>query len=58
MEKKTSQLQAWERRYGRPLSKEDYRQICEGLDGFFTQLKKWDSANQSQKGESNDHTRK
>lgn len=48
-------IQDWESRYGRPLSEADYRQICDGLDGFFTLLKKWESSNhsQNQKGEDN-----
>ncbi len=41
-------IQEWERRYEKPLSAEDYKQICSNLDGFFTLLKKWDLANQTQ----------
>jgi len=32
----------WERRAGRPLTEEDFRQIAENLTGYFGLLIKWD----------------
>jgi len=39
---KKEALQEWERLYGKPVSEEEYREICNNLYGFFTLLDKWD----------------
>ena len=40
-------IQKWEVKYGRPLTEEDYKQICSNLESFITFLKKWDTKNKS-----------
>ena len=34
-------VKEWERLYGRPVSEEEYREICANLNGFFTLLGRW-----------------
>ena len=34
---------AWTSLYGRYISQENYKQICQSLDGFFSTLKEWDN---------------
>lgn len=36
--------QHWGQLYGRPISNEEYSQICENLKEFFSTLKSWDKA--------------
>jgi len=35
------QIQEWSRRLGRPISNEEFTEICTNLNGFFTTLKTW-----------------
>lgn len=37
-------IEAWEPRYGRPLTEADAREILRNLTGFFDLLAKWDEA--------------
>jgi hypothetical protein len=39
--KKKSQLYGWERRYGKAVSEEGYKQICDNISVFITLLYKW-----------------
>jgi hypothetical protein len=39
----------WQPRYGRPLTREDARQIIENLVGFFTTLQRWAAAERAGK---------
>lgn len=32
----------WEGLYGRPISDDEYREICSNLRGFFDLLREWD----------------
>ena len=36
----------WSEIYKKPISEEEYKEICHNLDGFFTTLKSWDDAEQ------------
>jgi len=36
------QIEDWSRRYGKPISETEYKNIYENLNGFFTVLKDWD----------------
>jgi thiaminase len=38
---KEEQIKKWAEVYGRPISEEEYREICQNLDGFFNTLKEW-----------------
>ena len=39
---KEQQIAGWSRLYGKPISEEEYNEICYNLNGFFTTLKEWD----------------
>jgi len=39
---KQSQIKAWSRLYGRQITEEEYREICDNLNGFFRVLFEWD----------------
>ena len=52
------EITAWSRLYERPLSEEDYNEICFNLNGFFTTLKKWHDKAKMKKGDfENDRTK-
>lgn len=36
------QIQEWSKLYGRPISEEEFAEICNNLSGFFATLKEWD----------------
>ena len=38
---KQQQIQEWTRLYGRPISEDEFKEICANLNGFFTTLKQW-----------------
>ena len=38
---KQQQIQKWSKMYGRPISEEEFAEICDNLNGFFTTLKQW-----------------
>lgn len=46
---KKSQIKEWSRLYGRQITEEEYRQICENLGGFFDILYKWDKEDKENK---------
>lgn len=39
---KQQQIQEWSKLYDRPISDEEFAEICANLNGFFTTLKEWD----------------
>jgi hypothetical protein len=41
---KQSQINEWSRLYGRQITEEEYRQICDNLKGFVETLQEWDRA--------------
>jgi hypothetical protein len=36
------QIEQWSKLYGRQITKEEYREICDNLSKFFEILHKWD----------------
>ena len=38
---KQEQIQRWSKLYGRPISEQEYADICQNLNGFFATLKQW-----------------
>jgi len=48
-EDRASLIQAWSELYGRQITEEEYREICDNLKGFFDILLKWDRAEQDKK---------
>jgi len=38
---KEQQIEGWTKVYGRPISEEEFLEICDNLNGFFTTLKQW-----------------
>lgn len=34
-------IQEWSKLYGKPISEEEFAEICQNLNGFFTTLKEW-----------------
>ncbi len=38
---KKQQIQEWSRLYDRPISEDEFKEICANLNGFFTTLKQW-----------------
>ncbi|MFA5039626.1 MAG: hypothetical protein WC732_08115 [Candidatus Omnitrophota bacterium] len=47
---KQEQIDRWSKRYGRQLSEEEHREICDNLSGFFKILHGWDKAEREKKG--------
>jgi hypothetical protein len=41
---KHDQIKKWSRLYGRQITEEEYRQVCDNLGSFFDILHKWDKA--------------
>lgn len=41
---KKSQIKRWSQLYGRQITEEEYREICDNLKGFFDTLREWDKA--------------
>jgi len=39
---KQEQIEGWSKLYGRQITKEEYREICDNLSGFFKTLYEWD----------------
>lgn len=39
---KEEQIQGWSKLYGKPISEEDFKEICDNLYGFFSTIKQWD----------------
>ena len=48
---KQSQIKEGSRLYGRQITEEEYREICDNLKGFFDTLHEWDKA-EKEKGHS------
>ena len=46
-----SHIENWSKLYGKPISKEDYKEICHNLNGFFTTLKEWADEERMRKDE-------
>ncbi|MDD5546300.1 MAG: hypothetical protein PHO67_03960 [Candidatus Omnitrophica bacterium] len=44
---KKSQIDKWSKLYGRPITEEEYRQICDDLSRYFKTLHKWNKQNES-----------
>jgi len=40
---KQEQIDQWSKLYGRQISEEEYREICDNLSGFFKALREWSS---------------
>ncbi len=38
---KQQQIQEWSKLYDKPISGEEFTEICQNLNGFFTTLKQW-----------------
>jgi len=38
---KQQQIQEWSKLYDKPISEEEFAEICQNLNGFFTTLKEW-----------------
>jgi len=36
------QIKTWSELYGKPISDEEFKEICRNLDAFFSTLKEWD----------------
>jgi hypothetical protein len=48
---KQEQIKAWSKLYGRQITEEEYREICNNLYGFFKILLEWDKEDKEcQKG--------
>jgi len=45
------EIEKWSKLYGKPISEEEYREICHNLDGFFTTLKEWVDEERMEKDE-------
>jgi hypothetical protein len=41
-ERGTHSAEGWSQLYGKPVSQEECREICDNLCGFFSVLKEWD----------------
>jgi hypothetical protein len=39
---KQEQIEGWSKLYGRQISGEEYREICDNLNGFFKIVREWD----------------
>jgi hypothetical protein len=39
---KQEQVDQWSKLYGRQITEEEYREICDNLSGFFKLLHEWD----------------
>ena len=35
------EMERWSKLYGKPISEEEYKEICHNLHDFFTTLKEW-----------------
>jgi hypothetical protein len=54
---KEKELRQWSKLYGRPLSEEEYVEICTNLSEFFATLKQWSDEEErmlAENGQSND----
>ena len=51
---KQSQIKEWLRLYGRQITEEEYREICENLKGFFGILHEWNKESDSNRKKSLD----
>jgi len=40
---KQEQIDGWSKLYGRQITEEEYREICDNLSGFFNTLYEWDN---------------
>ena len=47
------QINEWSKLYGKPISEENYKEICSNLKGFFSVLKAFDDEGNINKGENN-----
>lgn len=56
---KQQQIQEWSKLYGRPISEEEFTEICTNISGFFTTLKQWsdDEERKSIENEQSDNRR-
>lgn len=56
---KQQQIQEWSKLYRRPVSEEDFTEICTNLNGFFMTLKQWsdDEERMLAENERNDNKR-
>ena len=39
---KEQQITGWSKLYGKQISEEEYKEICDNLYGFFSTIKQWD----------------
>ena len=39
---KEQQIEGWSKLYGKRISEEEFKEICDNLSGFFNTIKQWD----------------
>ncbi|MCK9573477.1 MAG: hypothetical protein M0R20_03635 [Candidatus Omnitrophica bacterium] len=50
---KQEEIKQWSRLYGRQITEEEYKEICDNLSGFFKILYEWDKAEKEKKVSTN-----